>query len=294
MQVSQISPVISQHRRTLIPTFLLLAGLALTPAALAGQQNDRDITREELLNFDRFLDSHQAIEQDLEKNPALVNDANYIKDHPELKTFLETHPGVREEVRENPRVFLRREERFDQSGRDITRPELANFDRFLDAHPGIEQDLRKDPRLLDSGDYLRAHPDLKTFLDTHPNVREEARENPRVFVRREEHFDKSGGDINRQEVARFDEFLDSHPQITHELAKDPTLIKNPEYLQKHPELNEFLGQHPRVRKDITQNPRVFMRAERRYEKREHRQRQIRERKASRPKPRPKSAAGPQA
>src|SRR5262252_3669650 len=213
---------------------VMVASVMLTPHVFAAQGGD--ITRDELLSFDRFLDSHKAIDQDLEKNPELVKDGTYLKNHPDLQTFLETHPRVREEVRENPRVFMHREERFDNSGRDITRPELLNFDRFLDAHPAIEQDLRKDPKLLDNTAYLSAHPDLKTFLATHPNAREEARENPRIFVRREEAFDKSGRDITRPELANFDRFLDAQPAREQDLKKDPKLLDNASYLTAHPDL----------------------------------------------------------
>ncbi len=79
----------------------LLAGfLCLSAPALRAQQtpppgNDRDITRTELTNFDRFLDSHPGIARDLRQNPALVNDPNYLAQHPELAQFLQRHPGVR-------------------------------------------------------------------------------------------------------------------------------------------------------------------------------------------------------
>src|SRR5262245_60811814 len=169
-------------------SFLLVGAVFLSPVS-ATQLGDKDITRQELLNFDRFLDSHQAIEQDLKKKPALVSDPAYLSAHPDLKEFLSTHPGVREEIHENPRGFMNREQRFDKSGRDITRQELQNFDGFLDQHPNIEQDLKKNPKLLNDATYLSAHPDLKQFLDTHPGVRAEASENPRIFMNRELELD---------------------------------------------------------------------------------------------------------
>src|SRR5262245_27397508 len=167
-----------------ILSFLFVGAMLLSPV-FAVQLGDKDITRQELLNFDRFLDSHPAIEQDLKKPPALVNDSAYLAAHPELKEFLSTHPGVREEIRENPRGFMNREERFDRSGGDITRQELQNFDGFLDKHPNIEQDLKKNPKLLTDAEYISSHPDLKQFLDAHPGVRAEATENPRIFMNRE-------------------------------------------------------------------------------------------------------------
>ncbi len=43
---------------------LLIIVATLAFPAFAAQTTDRDITRQELLNFDRFLDSHPAIAQD--------------------------------------------------------------------------------------------------------------------------------------------------------------------------------------------------------------------------------------
>src|SRR5262249_31488362 len=77
-----------------------------------------------------------------------------------------------------------------------------------------------------------------------------------------------GGDITRGEVARFDNFLDSHPGVERELRKDPRLIDDPAYMSRHPELREFLASHPGVREEIRENPKAFMNREKKFEKRE--------------------------
>ena len=92
---------------------LLFLAAFLTQPVFAGQQN-RDITRQELNNFDNFLDTHPAIEKDLKSNPALVKDSAYLSAHPELREFLANHPGVREEIRENPNGFMKRERHFEK------------------------------------------------------------------------------------------------------------------------------------------------------------------------------------
>ena len=246
----------------------VFVGATLVSTVFAAQRTDPDITRQELLNFDKFLDAHPAIEQDLQKNPALVNDSAYLSSHPELKEFLSTHAGVREEVRENPRIFMNRERRFDSSGRDITRQELQNFDNFLDTHPNIEQDLKKNPKLLSELSYLSAHPELKQFLNTHPGVRTEASENPRIFVNRERRFENSGRDIPVAEVRSLDDFLDTHSGIERELRKNPSLVNNADYLAKHPGLKTYLDQHPLIRQELAENPRAVIRAEKRFDKTE--------------------------
>src|SRR6185295_593145 len=127
--------------RRLNITFGLLVGTVCLSLCLGtALAKDNDITRQELLNFDRFLDSHPAIAKDLQNNPSLAKDSAYVSAHPELKEFLANHPGVREEIRENPKRFINREREFEKSGKDITRTQLKNFDDFLDTHPAIEKD----------------------------------------------------------------------------------------------------------------------------------------------------------
>src|SRR5258707_3508041 len=104
-------------------------------------RGDRDVTRGELANMDRFMDSHPEIAEQLGKNPALVNDEKFEKNHPALQQFLAEHPGVREEYKENPNAFMHQEQRFDRredqarGDRDETRDEQATSDRVMNNHP---------------------------------------------------------------------------------------------------------------------------------------------------------------
>ena len=151
---------------------------------------------------------------------------------------------------------------------DTTRAELDRFDDFMDHHPGIAKDVRNNPSLLTNRDYLEDHKELADFLEDHPGVREEVRENPKAFMAKERRFEAKGGDIDRGELARADQFFDSHPKVYNELKKNPRLVDDPNYLAKHPELQEFLQTHPEIRSDIKSHPKVFMAKERKYEKNE--------------------------
>ncbi len=75
---------------------------------------DSDITRTELRNFDRYLDSHPEVAKELEKNPRLADDPKYVAAHPGLKEWLEHHPNSREELRENPKAFMARERAYEK------------------------------------------------------------------------------------------------------------------------------------------------------------------------------------
>src|SRR5258708_2752375 len=65
-----------------------------------------------------------------------------------------------------------------------------------------------------------------------------------------------------------DQFLDGHPEVAEQLRKDPSLINNQDFIEKHPELQEFLQNHPGVREEFQENPTAFMRQENRYERHE--------------------------
>ena len=91
-----------------------------------GLAQDKNITRPELRNFDRFLDEHPNVTKELNNNPSLINNPAWLARHPQLQTFLKNHPGVREEIKENPGRFMQRERRYERhEGR--ARKEVVTF-----------------------------------------------------------------------------------------------------------------------------------------------------------------------
>jgi phage-related protein len=243
-------------------------------------RGDRDVTRGELANMDRFMDSHPEIAEQLRKNPSLVDDKQFEKNHPALQQFLAEHPGVREEYKENPNAFMNQEQRFDQrqdsarGDRDVTRGELANMDRFMDSHPEIAEQLRKNPSLVDDKQFEKNHPALQQFLAEHPGVREEYKENPNAFMRQEQRFDqrqdqaRGDRDVTRGELANMDRFMDTHPEIAEQLRKNPSLVDDKQFEKNHPALQQFLAEHPGVREEYKENPNAFMNQEQRFDQRQ--------------------------
>src|SRR5580658_1912084 len=151
---------------------------------------------------------------------------------------------------------------------DTTRQELASFNQFLDSHPELARDIRKDPSLVNNDDFVKRHPSLHTYLQDHPQVSDEIRENPNAFMRQEYHYDRREDDrdrdINREDLARFDQFLDSHRETAEQLRKDPSLVDNEEFVRSHPALQTYLHDHPELRDQIKSNPNGFMQQEARY------------------------------
>lgn len=192
----------------------------------ATPQNDRDndITNGELANMDRFLDRHPEIAEQSHKNPSLVNNREFVENHPALQQFLQDHPLVRQEVRENPNTFLGQEDRYerhdDSRDRDATRGEMASMDRFMDHHPEIAEQLRKNPSLVNNREFLENHPALQAYLQDHPEVREEIRENPNAFMRQEDRYDRREDDRDRGESATGYGDRDRKESATGDAARD--------------------------------------------------------------------------
>ena len=257
----------------------LAALISVAPASaqtMSSATQDSDTTRRQLADFDRFLDSHPAVASQLRQDPSLVNNPEFVENHSELQQYLQQHPEVREEIKENPNAFMHQEQRFDRRDdgrdRDVTRGELANMDRFLDSHPEIAEQLRRDPSLVNDRTFVKNHPALQEFLEQHPGVREEVKENPNAFMQQEQRFDRREDfrdrDVTRGELSSMDRFLDSHPEIAEQLRQNPSLLKNREFVENHPALQEYLQQHPQVREEIAENPNGFMRQEQRFDRHE--------------------------
>jgi phage-related protein len=247
---------------------------AQSQSPMAAQTQDRDdATRRQLAGFDKFLDSHPEVAEQLRKDPSLVNNAEFVEKHAELQQYLQQHPEVREELGQNPNAFMHQERQYDRredqaSNRDITRTELANMDRFMDSHPEIAEQLRKDPSLVDDKKFVASHAALQQFLAEHPGVREEYKENPDAFMHREQRYDqRSDSDVTRRELANMDRFMDAHPEIAEQLRKDPSLVDDKKFVASHTALQQFLADHPGVREEYKENPNAFMHEEQHYDQR---------------------------
>jgi hypothetical protein len=171
---------------------LLWTGTPASGQSTPSNDQDNDTKGWQIANMDKFLDSHQEIEEQLRKDPSLIRNDEFVEKHPALQQYLQEHPGIREEFTENPKAFMRQEQRYerreDEDARnrrwdgDITRGELVNMDGFMDSHPEIAEQLQKDPSLIKNKEFVENHPALEQFLKTHPGVREEFTENPNAFM----------------------------------------------------------------------------------------------------------------
>ncbi len=162
---------------------------------------DREASRRELANFGQYLDSHREVAEQVRKNPSLVDNQQFLKDHPSLQSYLQDHPAVRQELKNNPNAFMQEEARYDQRenemnrgdrGRDFDHNHTASFGEFLGAHANISEQLSKDPSLAKRDDYLQNHPELRDYLNEHPEVRQDLMNDPQNFLKSAQQFNNNG------------------------------------------------------------------------------------------------------
>ena len=119
---------------------------------------------------------------EITRNPKLVTDATYLKNHPELVSFLNSHSDVKQELTENPQAFVDKLSAY--------RSAVAEFDKFLSSHPDINSDLASNPQLANDSSYLSQHPQLKEYLEANAGVKAELQTDAANFMYREKGYRK--------------------------------------------------------------------------------------------------------
>jgi hypothetical protein len=283
-----------------VSTFLCLApGIAQTqtgqsqPSQTQSNQtqrgNDRDTTRAELASFDQFLDGHREIAEQVRKNPSLVNNQQFVQSHPALQTYLQQHPNVSAEIKENPNAFMRQENRYDRQedaradrDRDMNRSDAdrnvnrQNTDNRQDARDN-DRDRDIDRRDTDNNRQTSASTSTNTAASTSARTSTGASANTSANsnasqssanANRQDADDRRTDQPSRGQLARFDQFMDSHREISEQVKKDPDLLRNQQYIQAHPALQSFLQQNQDIREQTSLHPNNFMQREDRYDMRE--------------------------
>src|SRR5579862_7511235 len=104
---------------SLAATSFLWAGTGARAQSAPAQDNkivqqDDSSRREEVAQFDQFLDKHPEIAEQLRKDPSLANNQKFLQTHPALQTFLQDQPDIRAQLRQHPEAFIRHEDAFDR------------------------------------------------------------------------------------------------------------------------------------------------------------------------------------
>ena len=240
-------------------TMTISAGLALP--AMAQGYNPADMG-----TFENFLNAHPNTARELQQNPNLINDPQWMSHHQGLEEYMSNHPNVRADVHENPGAFVNNGGHWGWNPGTYNNARnnaaVGRFDNgYLNEHPDVAHQLAQNPGLADNPEYLSAHPGLNNYLQAHPTVRQDLISHPDRFMSKEDQMngDRFGAPPNNSAIGRFDNgYLDEHPEVSQQLARNPGLADNPQYLAAHPGLNNYLQAHPTVHQDLISHPDRFM------------------------------------
>jgi hypothetical protein len=67
---------------------------------------DRDGSHGEAAQFGAFLGAHGTIAAQVSKDPSLLNNKEYMENHPELQEYLKAHPAAQAQLQQNPQAFM--------------------------------------------------------------------------------------------------------------------------------------------------------------------------------------------
>ena len=56
----------------------------------------------------------------------------------------------------------------------------------------------------------------------------------------------------------FERYLHAHPALDAELTRDPSLVRDKAYIEKHPKLKSYLQAHPKIAAEFRDHPSEFM------------------------------------
>ena len=150
-----------------------LAGLATSARAgypavpTAPPADSRREIRRALREFDRFLDHHPLLEDQLRRDPSLPASPDFLEKAPELLSFLQANPDVSAGLRLYPRYFLFRALQRQASG-PVSFRELGSFKDLFEQQPTLQHELNENPELVRDPQFLESHPALRAFLNQHP------------------------------------------------------------------------------------------------------------------------------
>jgi len=133
----------------------------------------------------------------------------------------------------------------------------TQVDQFLINHPAEAEQLHQNPGLLNDPTWLSQHPGLQQFMSKNPGVQQQVAAHPQWFVNAAE---RSAMSDARNQLNTTDRYLASNPQLAKQLAANPKLIDNKEFLSQHPGLDKYLVDHPEIRQDWMAHPTKFAQA----------------------------------
>ena len=125
------------------------------------------VVQRALREFDRFLDHHPVLEDQLRLDAGLVASSAFLEKSPELRDFLKANVNVAEGLKVYPRYFLNRA-LLRQASAPLTFKELAPFKDLFQREPGLERELIENPELIRDPAFLQSHAALHALFVEQP------------------------------------------------------------------------------------------------------------------------------
>lgn len=174
---SRLRAVSVRRLPTLLAAVLILGGTngirAAEPSPAPSAPAPADLpavqARRALREFDRFLDHHPLLEDELRLDPRLLTKPAYLEANPALREFLVANRDVVPAVKRWPRYYLHRA-LVRQANAPLARPDLLPLDGLFDRHPALEQQLARTPAAIRDASFRKANPPLTEFLGQHPTL----------------------------------------------------------------------------------------------------------------------------
>jgi hypothetical protein len=94
-------------------------------AAREEQRQNENLRKDEIANFQQFLNFNPGIGKQLTADPSLVKESSYLDEHPGLQAYLYDHPQVNKDLREDPGLFFQRDTQQNNPAKNGTEDQKA-------------------------------------------------------------------------------------------------------------------------------------------------------------------------
>jgi|SRR5262245_12551863 len=185
------------YKKTLFAVLPFAGSLCVAPLVSADRydyqssRSESQMDQRDWRSFQNYLNSHDETAQQLYRNPELLNDRRFLRNHDALNDWLEAHPDAAQALQADPYRYLKRgqgytsrSDRGDALAR-MNERDLRSFENYLDAHTETANSLYENPDLINDRQFVRRHDSLDNWMDNHPDAAEALRANPHKFLWRE-------------------------------------------------------------------------------------------------------------
>jgi hypothetical protein len=149
-------------------------------------------TGSETGTMEHYLNNHPKVADELHNDPSLINNPQWLSQHPVVQNWMNKHPNVKEDAATNPKEFVNHTE---HETLNTDRHALNSTDDYLSKHPALAKQLNENPKLVDDPKFLADHPSLNNYLKEHPGTADEWKSHPNTFAdaaRANERYNKTG------------------------------------------------------------------------------------------------------